>query len=414
MRILRVVSVAVVIAGSAFAGAWAPLRAQQKTRDVAWRGSAPLQAHVWWEPVTGVTFAVNEAAYVAVFDISPSDGIAQLYPAYPSEARQPVRAGLQRVIPAAAQTAYWAFQSNLGASYSGYWQGGPRYLLVIASRRPLRTSQYVGRPFALRTALGFNSYMAFRPYASMDALLTTVLPKPIGGDFSTSYYTLWPSQMQYYQTHNYRGQFVTMVCDGRDMVVPASFVMQAANLCGEQQLQQIANTRSRPDSTMHLRAPSMPGVAPASDATDRVSASKPQSVNGAVNGRPATSPAVSAQADLLRNPSRRAIERAYPRVQVRNYETPGRRWNPDGMPAGRAFQGRANNGARGRAVIPRAEGASRASSRAARASSPAPATAPRYTPPASSAPLAMPAPPPPPPPPPAPHKVHHGGGGGHV
>lgn len=380
----------------------------------------PLSADVWWEPVTGVTFAVNRPAYVAIFEVSPSDGVGLLYPAYPGQESQQIY-GLRRAWPAAMNVARWAYQSSLGASYSGYWQGGPRYLFIIASERPLRISRFIQQPFALRAAMGYQNFLAFRPYDAMDQVLDLALPRPVGGDFTTSTYVVWP------QEQTPRSQFRTVRCNGQLAVVPANLIMYALQLCASQSQPLLQRPPRTPatDSTTKLSSPSMPGVIAGNPRSTSAKASSTQALGAPGQGAPTVRPGTL--------PSRKAIERAYPEAGLRDVLRSsqselvrGARGGPQAyrpdegrgrvarqMPTrmGQAAPRAAPHRTSPRVTAPRS--APRATAPRATAPPPRP-SAPRSAPRASAPPHRVSAPPPAAPPANPHHTVHHhDGSGGH-
>jgi Domain of unknown function (DUF4384) len=207
-------------------------------REAARYRQQPLEAYVWSDPSVGVSYMVNRPAYVAIFEVSPDNGVAMLYPTYAGDVQQTY--GTRLVIPAAANTARWAYESSLGnrLSLDTYFSGwnGPEYLMVIASERPLAVSQFVQRPFALRTAMGYTNFLAHQPFEAMKQVVNMVLPQPVGGDWTTNVYMTWREAPQQ--------RFVALQCNGRVLTVPAELAYQAIQLCAFAQQQIAANCDS--------------------------------------------------------------------------------------------------------------------------------------------------------------------------
>lgn len=152
----------------------------------------------------------SRPAYVAIFEIVPGRGVGLLYPAYYGEDNS-VQAGLNTILISRSRLYYREF-----LSYNG--MGGqpmPRYLYMVASDAPLRLTQFIDSPGALRRTLGLQQFASLSPYSLMDQLSGMILPYGARGDWADDVLTIWPERS--YDTDTYAAaQWVRVVCpDGR-------------------------------------------------------------------------------------------------------------------------------------------------------------------------------------------------------
>ena len=94
-------------------------------------------------------YSLSDRAYVAVFVILPAHGVAVLYPFNPPSASE--SAG-EHFVP--LQAAGIRHEERAAALVSDGDQADKTYLLLVASRTPLRVDQYVTRPETLDSAIG--------------------------------------------------------------------------------------------------------------------------------------------------------------------------------------------------------------------------------------------------------------------
>ncbi len=198
--------------------------------------STPIRARI--VDVTGqISITTNRPAYVAVFEVVPGEGVGLLYPAYRGE-RNYLSSG------------YSTLMISQSRSYYSYFQARPanrravRYLYLIASDTPLRLSQLVGQPGALRRSLGLNRFASSNPYGVMSDLQDMVLPYGGSANWSDDVYVVYPQQS--YQTRYASTQWVRVRCaDGRVLTGPAYYMLGA---CGDRPPTQ-TNPETPRDST---------------------------------------------------------------------------------------------------------------------------------------------------------------------
>ena len=111
-------------------------------------------------------YSLSDRAYVAIFVILPGRGVALLYPFNAQTAPEP--AG-DHDIP--TESANVRHEQRVQALLSNGDQADETYLLLIASRVPLRLSPYVARQDALDSAIGPE----IQHGASMDAVVTSLV-----------------------------------------------------------------------------------------------------------------------------------------------------------------------------------------------------------------------------------------------
>ncbi len=189
-------------------------------------GPAPLQpldAHVWVGGNEYITFSTNRAAYVAVFEISPYDGVGLLYPQFGGQETRPV-SGIGWVYPGFG-THRWAYFSQTGGSLLASTYLGPHYIFMIASDHPLDISDLVARPFALRKMMGYTDFQARHPFETMDQLASMAIRDPNGSRWATDVYMLWPDirpPVTLYALVN---------CSGQLIRVPLEFARYVLSSC---------------------------------------------------------------------------------------------------------------------------------------------------------------------------------------
>ena len=120
------------------------------------------------------TLLVRDSAYVAVFELRPGEGARLLSP--------PAVAAARRLTPGPAAfglAAAWAREAYAPAPGSGTTvaSDAPRYVYLLASRRPLSRAAAAGTPDALLRAVGRIAY-----YGTDPAALATVLRQALAPD----------------------------------------------------------------------------------------------------------------------------------------------------------------------------------------------------------------------------------------
>ncbi|HSY84409.1 MAG TPA: hypothetical protein VK807_21780 [Gemmatimonadaceae bacterium] len=111
-------------------------------------------------------YSLSDRAYVAIFVILPGRGVALLYPF--NAPTTPEGAG-DHAIP--LESASLRREQRVQALLADGEQAGQAYLLLVASRVPLRLTPYVSRQDALDSAIG----PAVQRGLSMDAVVTSLV-----------------------------------------------------------------------------------------------------------------------------------------------------------------------------------------------------------------------------------------------
>jgi hypothetical protein len=151
---------------------------------------APLVARLL-EPQYGMLrFSVSREAHVAVFEIVPGQGTSLIYPTadwQDSRVGGFVQAHLSGYIP--GRDVYFRNASPTMARYAAI---EPRYLLLIASERPLKLRDIQHSPSALYHKLGFAQFSGYGVSRTMNALAELVVPNVESEDWAYDYWMLVP------------------------------------------------------------------------------------------------------------------------------------------------------------------------------------------------------------------------------
>jgi hypothetical protein len=183
-------------------------------------GEYPLEAWLSYQRVSDLAFTVNQPAHVAIFHIAPGRGVSMLYPTYRDE--------LDRTDPGYNVPGYrydsgrWYF---LNSSFTRL-ASSPTYLLLVASREPLRVSEYERHPGMLRRALGPNTFASYDEWDVIDELTQLIVPPQPDDAWSTDLVVLWPGMRanSMYAANDYFGSGQLVRCDnGRIIMVPESY-----------------------------------------------------------------------------------------------------------------------------------------------------------------------------------------------
>jgi hypothetical protein len=147
-----------------------------------------------------MSFHVSRPAYVAVFRIVPGQGTALLYPG-----------------PGGGFMDGRVFPGLHGFSPSRGWVGarpvtrsaGPEFYFMVASERPLMTSNLGAYGSRLNSALGFR-FSSHNAYGTMEQLVTLVVPDLSSSDWTTDFYVHWPQTLH----SSPRSGLVAVQCGG--------------------------------------------------------------------------------------------------------------------------------------------------------------------------------------------------------
>ncbi|MBV9773834.1 MAG: hypothetical protein JO040_07785 [Gemmatimonadetes bacterium] len=238
MRTLLGLGLAALLAGCMLP----PSPSYDEPQPAGYGSEGPLRARIL---NTGGRLMVQTSrpAYVAIFEIVPGRGAGLLYPAYYGEDNF-LPGGLNSIWISRSRRYYSDFLSYVGREQS------PRYLYLVASDAPLKLSQFIDSPSALRRALGQQRFASFSPYALMDQLSGMILPYGAGGDWADDVLTIYPDRS--YDTDAFAAsQWVRVQCDdGRVIEGP---IFYAYGACG-------TRTRSSvPPRADNPRQPAQPG-----------------------------------------------------------------------------------------------------------------------------------------------------------
>ncbi|MGH7477272.1 MAG: hypothetical protein ACRELD_13445, partial [Longimicrobiales bacterium] len=187
-------------------------------------GPEPLEARIWADQTGRISYWTNRAAYVAVFEVWPGRGVGMIHPAWAGQQQQHT-SGF-RWVNTYNRSFRWAYHLTTQISRIA---PQPRYLLVVASDRPLQVEQFVARPYALYSALGMAAFSAYRTFDTMEQLAQLALDP--GSEWAVDYYTIWPSSVRDYR--DYR----IVTCRGSSFFVPLDLYYAIASQCIQSETQ---------------------------------------------------------------------------------------------------------------------------------------------------------------------------------
>jgi hypothetical protein len=175
---------------------------------------APLSAR-WLDPSgRDLRFTLSQPAYTAIFDISPGAGAGLIYPG--TFDRQYQRAGLVRPIMPLYIPAFSGYMRSTVASY----YSGPRMLLLVASRSPLRL-EGLYTAGGMRRLIGSVYFASYFPQETLERVLHGVLPVQADDDWDADVLVIWPQDARQRFVRPYR----VLVCEDRTtFVVPITYL----------------------------------------------------------------------------------------------------------------------------------------------------------------------------------------------
>lgn len=224
----------------------------------------PVEAWLSHSRISDLAFSVNQPSYVAIFYIAPGRGVSMLYPTYRDELNA-TDAGYN--VPGYRyDSGQWYF---LNTAFSPI-ATSPSYLLLIASREPLRVAEYERYPGLLRRALGFNTFASYDSWDVIDELTRLVVPPQPDDAWSTDLVVLWPGMRANtrYASADYYGSRLFVRCDnGRVLMVPWDYPYGGCPFFSTHQPRPtppLAQPETPGDSTDAEPAPEKPGEEPSS------------------------------------------------------------------------------------------------------------------------------------------------------
>lgn len=180
---------------------------------------APLDARITTTVNGRALFNVNRPAYVAVFYISPGQGVSMVYPGYGS-------GSLSGRVFAGTHFASARFANRAQFAPERAAMSGPRYYFLIASDRPLNVQQFGAFGDGLWSQLG-TSFSSFSAYSTMEELAELTLPALVNdGSWTTDFFVVWPSVI-FPEAGPRR---VLVRCNGYVMYVDASYVARVQSM----------------------------------------------------------------------------------------------------------------------------------------------------------------------------------------
>lgn len=233
------------------------------------RGGAPLRARLF-DDATGLSVQLNHTAHVAIFEIVPGRGVGLMYPSSYGD-RPYVQAGYNRMYTGSVRPYTWYYHDDPVA----YRQDGPRYYLLVASRRPLYIDRYRNAPGQLRRDLGLHRFATFNSGPLMDELVSAVLPPQPDGDWDTDLLTLWPREVRNRGYNRWYGddRLVTVRC--RDGTFVTTYLYDVSRVCA-----------LRGNGTPPPRNPETPRDSVRIPTRRRPEPSTPQQTDGEKSNRP--------------------------------------------------------------------------------------------------------------------------------
>lgn len=176
---------------------------------------APLTARWLSTSLDGrdLHFTLSQPAYAAIFDITPGAGAGLIYPG--TFDRQYQRSGL--IIPIMPRYVP-AFSGYLQSTVASYY-AGPRMLLLVASRSPLRLDGLYTAS-GMRRLIGNVHFASYFPQQTVEHVLHGVLPMQADADWDADVLVIWPDAPPLRFVRQYR----VLVCDDRTtLVVPITY-----------------------------------------------------------------------------------------------------------------------------------------------------------------------------------------------
>jgi len=149
---------------------------------------APLHARLE-ERGSGLGIRLNRPAHVAIFEIVPGAGVGLLYPGYSREAEY-LSSGFSYVSGRTSRRYDWY---NASYNHSRRYRNEPRFYLLVASRRPLRTERFHSGG-SLRSSLGLSSYSSVNYRRVMNDVVEAVVPYQHEDDWTTDVLAVWPDR----------------------------------------------------------------------------------------------------------------------------------------------------------------------------------------------------------------------------
>jgi hypothetical protein len=158
-------------------------------------------------------FSLSHPAYAAIFDITPGAGAGLIYPG--TFDRQYQRAGLVLPIMPRHVPAFFGYRrSTVPSSYAG-----PRMLLLVASRSPLRL-EGLYTAGGMRRLIGNAHFASYSPQQTLESVLDGVLPVQADNDWDADVLVIWPENAPLRFVRQYR----VLVCEDRiTLVVPITY-----------------------------------------------------------------------------------------------------------------------------------------------------------------------------------------------
>ena len=180
-------------------------------------GDYPLEAWLSYQRVADLAFTVNQPAHVAIFYIAPGRGVSMVYPSFRDELGA-TDAGYN--VPGYRyDPGQWYFVNSTFSRVAA----SPSYLLLVASREPLRVAEFERYPGLLRRTLGLNTFASYDAWDVMDELTQLVVPPQPDDAWSTDLVVLWPPMRAntYLASNDFYDTRLFRRCDnGRVIMVP--------------------------------------------------------------------------------------------------------------------------------------------------------------------------------------------------
>jgi hypothetical protein len=217
----------------------------------------PLRAYINPPEFGGLGFQVNRPAYVAMFEVVPGQGAAQVYPSIGSGPMS----GYATVGRAHIGTRRVAARDLYLPAHSQSRLQEPRYYLLIASESPLNLEPFGSFGMGLRSSLGVH-FASYNPYHTMERLAETVLPTmQYDGSWTTDLYVHWPEAISATPADRH----VLLSCNGYRVYVRIEYLARVhQTLCGQQEAQPV-----RGDTVTAPRGPGDSAAAPRAGGDDR-------------------------------------------------------------------------------------------------------------------------------------------------
>lgn len=135
------------------------------------------------------TIYTSHPAHVALFEVVPGQGIGMIYPSDDWHTGH-VSGGIYRIVDIMPSHRWAYLRSPVRYASTGSQM---RYLVLVASELPLRVGEFRESAFALRRELGYQTFAAYNPYETMEAVTELIVPPQHSAGVAVDVYAYMPN-----------------------------------------------------------------------------------------------------------------------------------------------------------------------------------------------------------------------------